>query len=98
MANNKGRDWTEWKKEQTGMRRLGSDWKAPPEARYHQQEETTTSITLPREFKRTAPNDKKEMVKWILVFIALMFVRKVYFEMTKHDKIKSESTSKSRAR
>ncbi len=97
MARKKGRDWTEWKKEVTGMQRLGSEWKAPPEARYHQRNETTTSIALPREFRKTETNDKKEMLKWALIFLALMFVRKIYFEMTKQKAVQ-EPTNKSRAR
>ncbi len=98
MANKKGRDWTEWKKEVTGMRRLGSEWKAPNEARYHQRDETTTSIALPRGFRKTDQKDRKELVKWALIFLALLFVRKIYFEMTKHEKIGHEPSYKSRAR
>lgn len=98
MSKRKGRDWSEWKKEVTGMHRLGSEWKAPPEARFHQREETTTSITLPREFRKADSKDKKEVVKWFLIFLALLFVRKVYFELTKHEKIRNESSYKSRSR
>lgn len=98
MAPKKGRDWTEWKKEVTGMRRLGNEWKAPPEARYHQRNETTTSIALPRGFRKADHKDRNELVKWAMIFLALMFVRKIYFEMTKHERIKNSPTYNSRLR
>jgi hypothetical protein len=94
----KGRDWSEWKKEVTGMRRLSSEWKAPPNARYYKQENTTTSMTLLREFRKSDTNDKREMVRWFLIFLAVLLLRKIYFEMTKYDKIRNEPTYKIRSR
>lgn len=97
MPKKNGRDWTEWQKQVTGMHRLGNEWKSPRQKNHEHLEETTASMVLPREFRRDHSEDKK-ILKWILIFIALLFVRKVYFEMTKYEKIRKEPTYKSLSR
>ena len=97
MPKRKGRDWTEWKKEITGMHRLDSEWKNHPKGRYH-QDQTTTSLTLHRGLGKKDSQDKKEVLKWFLIFLALLLARKTYFEMTKDGKIKNNPTYQSRVR
>lgn len=97
MPKRKGRDWTEWKKEITGMHRLDSEWKNHRKVRCY-QDQTTTSLTLHRGLGKTDSQDKKEVLKWFLIFLALLVARKIYFEMTKDEKIRNNPTSQSRVR
>lgn len=80
------------------MHRIGNDWKTPSHKSRRHQHETTTSMTLPREFRKEDSVEKREIIKWFLIFLALIFVRKIYFEMTKYEKIRNESSYKSRSR
>ncbi len=95
-----GRDWSEWQKQLAGEERIANKWKAPNlENRIQDidQDETTASMVLPRGFQRGHSDDRK-MLKWILIFIGLMLARKVYFEISKSDKVRSSPTSYSRSR
>lgn len=98
MSKKNGRDWTEWHKQITGMHRIGNDWKTPPQKPRRHQQETTTSMTLPRGFRKEDQDEKREIIKWFLIFIALILARKTYFEMTKYEKIRNASSYKSRSR
>ena len=89
----KGRDWSEWQKKITGKEHLHNQWKAPRlDSRAHHHDDTTASMVLPRGFHRDYTEEKK-MLKWILIFLGALLLRKCYFEFTKHDRLRSEATN-----
>lgn len=96
MANKKGRDWSEWQKQIEGEEHLPKKWNAPRlESRINQHDETTASIVLPRQFSRDYAEEKK-MLKWILIFMCGLLLRKCYFEITKYERVRNEATTVSR--
>lgn len=96
MSNKRpGRDWSEWQKQQRGEERIVNKWKAPNLENRIEQDETTASMVLPRGFQKGNLDDRK-LLKWIVIFLIGLLVRKAYFEYTKSDRVKYTPSNISR--
>lgn len=90
----KGRDWTEWKEHITGMHRLDSRFDQPHlRTRVHRLQ-THTGISL-RELEKSQ-EEKNKIWIWVFVFLGMLLLRMGYFELTKHERIRSQKSSISR--
>lgn len=90
MSSRKRRDWSEWKEHVTGMHRLDSGFNQRHVSSGSHQA-TRTAVSL-RDLDLEKTSSATRPWVWVLVFLGLLVVRKVYFEHTKFERLRNPAS------